>query len=51
MSDGINWFFSFISNCVSNLNFSVVTGVGLLDLLIAVTLLGIIIRNFVHIAR
>lgn len=51
MSAGLNWFYSFVQAMVSNLNFPIVNGVGLLDVLISLTLLGIIIRNFVHSAR
>lgn len=51
MSTGINWFFDFFQAMAQRLNFPIVAGVGLIDTLIVITLLGIIIRNFVHIAR
>lgn len=51
MQDGMNWFFSFIANFFHNANFTIVGSVHLLDLLVVLTLFGILVRNFVHSAR
>lgn len=51
MQQGMNWFFSFIANFFQDANFTIVGSVHLLDLLIVLALFGILVRNFIHIAR
>lgn len=56
MSAAFNWFWYVIEQAVQNLNFTIplfggLADVGFLDMIVVLFLLGIVIRNFVHIAR
>lgn len=52
MDAAFSWFFSFMTGFFSgDGNFTIVSGVGLLDLLLVLFLIGILVRNFLHTAR
>lgn len=51
MNAGLDWFFGFVSSFVQQCNFPIVSGVRFFDVMIVITLLAIVVRNFVHIAR
>lgn len=52
MDDAFLWFFQFMEYFFSGAgNFTLAAGVGLLDLLLVLFLIGVIVRNFLHIAR
>lgn len=54
MTNAFSWFVSAFQSLVSGLNLSITLGTftfGLFDLFVAAALLGIVVRNFVHIAR
>lgn len=54
LTDAFTWFMSSFQTLISGLNFSIAFQgytFGLLDFLVALALLGIVVRNFVHTAR
>lgn len=54
MIDALSWLISSLRSCVSGFNFSISLGAysfGLLDFLLITFLLGVVVRNFVHMAR
>lgn len=52
MDAAFTWFFGFMTDFFSgDANFTIAAGVGLLDFLLALFLISLLIRNFLHIAR
>lgn len=54
MENAFTWLFGAFQSLISGLNFEITYHgftFGLLDFLVAVLLLGVVVRNFVHIAR